>query len=218
MPRVRRRDQEEFTGWIAGLGTDSGHRVVIGHWPRSPFGVVTDAMVESPAGHRTLYAPNPQLAAFLAATYRFDEVQVAPCRAQRSRSGWMVEAGSLQVSFVTGGRPPLGWLLWVMPAPLARTLWWVDLLDVAARRVLPGVRTRGRTRDGRRQWYGAHDLHSIIAADATLDGRGLGTLGAVHPPVGFGFGSVPSRPSLVHLTTIIEAVHPGHGGNEVGNR
>jgi hypothetical protein len=45
----------------------------------------------------------------------------------------------------------------------------------------------------------------IIAADATLCGRDLGALRAVEPPVGFGFGSVPSRPSLVHLTTMIEA-------------
>jgi hypothetical protein len=56
----------QFTGWIAGLGTDSGHRVVIGHWHSSPYGVVTDVMVEDPAGHRTLYAPTPQLAEFLA--------------------------------------------------------------------------------------------------------------------------------------------------------
>src|ERR671910_573030 len=168
MPRAGRRDREVFTGWIAGLGTDSGHRVVIGHWPRSPYGVVTDAMVQDPAGHRTLYAPTAQLANFLAAAYRFDEVRVAPCGARRSGPGWTVEAGSMRVSFSVGRRPLLGWLLWVLPAPLTRTPWWVGLLDVAAR------------------------------------------------PVGFGFGSVPSRPSLVHLTTIIEAVSPGPGGDGPG--
>jgi hypothetical protein len=78
MPRVGRRDREEFTGWIAGLGTASGHRVVIGHWPRPPYGVVTDAMVQDPAGRRTLYAPTLQVAEFLAAAYRFDEVRVVP--------------------------------------------------------------------------------------------------------------------------------------------
>jgi hypothetical protein len=216
MLRVGRRDREEFTGWIAGLGTDSGHRVVIGHWSRSPYGVVTDAMVEDPAGHRTLYAPTAQLAEFLAAAYRFDEVRVAPCGARRSGPCWMVEAGSLQVSFSVGRRPLLGWLLWVLPAPLTRTPWWVGLLDIAARRVLPGVRTYGQTHDGRRQWYGARDLHPLIAVHATLDGHDLGTLQAVHPPVGFGFGSVPSWPSLVRLTTIIEAVSPGHGGDGPG--
>jgi hypothetical protein len=57
MSRLARRTRWQFTGWIAGLGTGSGYRVVIGHWPRSPFGVVTDTMVEDLPGHRTLYAP-----------------------------------------------------------------------------------------------------------------------------------------------------------------
>jgi hypothetical protein len=54
------------------------------------------------------------------------------------------------------------------------------------------VRTRGRTRGGRRQWYGAQDLHSIIAADATLSGRNLGA--ASGPPAGrlrLGAGPAP---------------------------
>jgi hypothetical protein len=96
---------------------------------------------------------------------------------------------------------------------VGRTPWWVGLLDLAARRAAAGVRTRGRTRVGRRQWYSAHDLHPIIAVDATLQGRDLGALRAVQPPVGFGFGSVPSRPSLVHLTTTIEAVRRGSAGD-----
>jgi hypothetical protein len=111
-----------------------------------------------------------------------------------------------------GRRNLLGWLLWAMPDALARTVWWVDLLDLPARRLLPGVRTRGRTRDGRRQWYSAQDLHPIVAAEAVLDGRGLGALRAVQPPVGVGFGSVLGRPSKVHLTTMIEAVPLGDGG------
>lgn len=208
-----RWEQERFSGWIAGLGTANGHRLVVGHWPTSPFGMVTDVMVEDPAGHRTLYAPTPQLAAFLGAAYRFDDVQVVTCSARRSGPDWMVQAGPLQLSFTIGRRTLLGWLLRAVPAPLARTTWWVGLLDLPARRLLPGVRTSGRTREGRRQWYGAHDLHPIVAADAILAGRALGTLRAVHPPVGFGFGSVPSRPSLVHLTITIEAARPPNGGD-----
>ena len=211
MSWLARRGREQFTGWIAGFGTASGHRVVIGHWPWSPYGVVTDVMVEDPAGHRTLYAPTRQLAEFLTATYRFDQVQVVTCNARRSGPRWTVQAGPLQLSFTIGRRTLLGWLLWAMPDVLARKPWWVGLLDLPARRLLPGVRTRGRTRDGRCQWYGAHDLHAITAVDATLDDRGLGTLRAVRPPVGFGFGSVPGRPSLVHLTATIEAVRLGDG-------
>jgi hypothetical protein len=213
MSWLARRDRKQFTGWIAGFGTDSGHRVVVGHWPRSPYGVVTDVMVEDPAGHRTLYAPTPQLAEFLTAAYRFHDVQVATCRTRSSGPCWTVQAGPLQLSFTIGRRTLLGWLPRVVPAPLARTTWWAGLLDLPARWLLPGVRTRGRTCDGRRQWYGAHDLHPIITADATLHGRQLGALRAAHPPVGFGFGSVPSRPSLVHLTTTIETARPPNGGD-----
>jgi hypothetical protein len=186
MSRLACRCRERFTGWIAGLGTASGHRVVIGHWRTSPYGAVIDAMVEDPTGHRTLYAPTPELAEFLGAAYRFHDVQVATCHARCSGPCWRVQAGPLQLSFAIGRRTLLGWLLWAMPAALVRTPWWGCLLDLPARWLLPGVRTRGRTRDGRRQWYGAQDLHPIVAASATLDGRDLGALRAVYPTVGFG--------------------------------
>jgi hypothetical protein len=128
---LARREQERFSGWIAGLGTASGHRLVVGTWPTSPFGMVTDVMVEDPGGHRTLYAPTPQLAAFLGAAYRFDDVQVVPCSARRSGPDWMVQAGPLQLSFTIGRRtswagccgrspprwpePPGGWACWTSP-------------------------------------------------------------------------------------------------------
>jgi hypothetical protein len=172
--------------------------------------MVTDVMAEDPAGHRTLYAPTPQLAAILTAAYRFNDVQVAPCSARRSSPRWTGQAGPLQVLFTIGRRTLQGWVLRAVPGPLTRTTWWVGLLDLPARRLLPGVRTTGRTRDGRRQWYGAHDLHQIVAANVTLSGRDLGALRPVHPPVGF--GSTPTRPSLVHLATTIEASHPADGG------
>jgi hypothetical protein len=102
MSWLARRNREQFTGWIAGLGTDRGHRVVIGHWHTSPYGVVTDAMVEDPAGQRTLYAPTPQLAEFLSTAYGFHDVQVATCRARRSGPCWTVQAGPLQLWFAIG--------------------------------------------------------------------------------------------------------------------
>ena len=200
---------ERFSGWIAGVGTNSGYRLVVGHWEASPYGQVIDAMVEDPAGRRSLYAPSPELAEFVGGVYRFDEVQVGACSARRTGPCWEVEAGPLRLSFTVGRRSLLGWVLWAVPAPLAGAPWWVSLQDQVARRLLPGVRTRGGTRNGRRQWYGARDLHRIVAARATLHGRDLGALGPVRPPVGFGFGSVPDRPSLVHLTSIIEAPPPG---------
>jgi len=74
-----RRNREQFTGPVAGLGTGSGYRVVIGHWRTSPSGAVTDVMVEDPSSHRTLSAPTPQLAELLSAADRFHDVQAAGC-------------------------------------------------------------------------------------------------------------------------------------------
>ena len=67
---------ERFDGWIAGLGTAAGLRVVIGHWPTSPLGAFTDVMVERPDGHRILLAPDEGVAEFVGATYTFDETRL----------------------------------------------------------------------------------------------------------------------------------------------
>jgi hypothetical protein len=61
-----------FRGAIAGVGTTSGVRVVVGRWDESPYGAFVDAMVETAAGHRALLAPTDQVAEFVATTYAFD--------------------------------------------------------------------------------------------------------------------------------------------------
>jgi hypothetical protein len=73
MSWLARRDRAQITGWIAGYGIDSGHRVLIGHWHILRYGAVADVMVESLVGHRTLYARNHTAGGdFLTATYRLD--------------------------------------------------------------------------------------------------------------------------------------------------
>lgn len=74
----RDRTGGRFDGCIAGIGTVSGLRAVVGHWPRSPFGPFSDVMVERPDGHRVLLAPSAEVAEFVGSTYRFDEVRVVP--------------------------------------------------------------------------------------------------------------------------------------------
>jgi len=199
--------REVFDGWIAGIGTSSGHRLVVGHWPLSPYGPMADVMLEAPDGRRTLFAPTAEIAAFVAATYLFDEVRVVPVDVAVDGQGWRVAAGPLLLSFRTGRRGPLGWLLRAIPTRLAAEPRWVGLLDLPARTVLRGVRTRGAARAGRWEWYGARDLHPVVSATARLDGAGLGGLADVEPPVRFGFGSVPRRPSLVRVTTTVELDH-----------
>ncbi|GAA4263699.1 hypothetical protein [Dactylosporangium darangshiense] len=207
MPRLRLR----FDGWIAGLGTASGTRLVVGNWPVSPFGPVTDVMLERADGHRLLLAATSDLAAFVVRTYTFDEVLVVPVSASQSGRRWTVVAGPLLMRFTVGRRTPLGLLLRAVPPVLASRPWWVRLIDGPARLAQPGVRTYGSAGNGHREWYGARDLRRITDATATLDGTDLGALTAVDPPVRFGFGSTPRAPSLLRITTIVELPQAGPG-------
>ncbi|MGY1704101.1 hypothetical protein ACI79C_05965 [Geodermatophilus sp. SYSU D00697] len=193
-----------FDGWILGVGTTSGTRVVVGHWPRSPLGPLSDVMVQRPDGHRVLLAPSAEAAEFIAGTYAFDEVRVLDVTVDRPRvRTWTVTGGPLRLTVEAGRRPPLGWLLRSVPAPLARTPAWVGLLDRPAR-LLTGLRTTGSAGNGRTEWYGVQDLHALTSAAGAWDGAPLGGLAPVRPPVTFGFGSVPPRPSVVRVTTTVQ--------------
>lgn len=192
-------DRLRFDGWIAGLGTSSGTRIVVGHWPHSPYGAISDVMVQRRDGRRILLAPRREVADFIAGTYAFDEVRVVDVSVERDV--WTVSAGPLELWFRTGRRPALGRLLRAVPGPLARAPAWVGLVDLPAR--VAGMRTTGSAGNGRTEWYGVQDLHSITSVDATWAGEPLGALTRVDPPVTFGFGSVPARPAVVRVTTTV---------------
>ena len=83
---------------------------MIGHRHSSPYGAVTDVMVENRAGHRTLSASTPQLAEFLAGSTASSSPRR---RLQHPGIGLVLDgrAGPPQLSF-TIGRRLLGWLLW----------------------------------------------------------------------------------------------------------
>jgi hypothetical protein len=205
------RRLQRFDGAIAGVGTASGTRLVVGMWPVSPFGHVTDVMVERPDGRRILLAPGGEVAEFIAATYRFDEVRVEPTSLRIDGDRWAVTTASLDLSFEVGRRTALGQLLSLVPRPVARSRAWCAVLDPIARRVLRGVRTRGTAGGGRREYYGALDEHRVDAVRAVLEGADLGDLRPIDPPVRFGFGSTPSRPSLVRVTTTVSLPEPVAG-------
>ncbi|MDG6101554.1 hypothetical protein Daura_39175 [Dactylosporangium aurantiacum] len=198
-----------FDGWIAGIGTAGGTRLVLGHWPRSPFGPVSDVMVERPDGHRILLAGTGQLADFVAGTYRFDEILLVPVDVVVAGTTWAATAGPLRLDFTTGRRGALGGLLRCVPPPVARHPRWIAAIDVPARLLQPGVRTHGSAGNDRHEWYGVQDLHRITAATATWDGADLGALTDVDPPVRFGFGSTPRTPSLARVTTTVGPASPG---------
>jgi hypothetical protein len=201
--RARWRLIARFDGWIAGVGTTTGLRVVIGHWARSPFGPFTDVMIEQPSGWRVLLAPTERIAGFVAGTYRFDEVRTVHVTAARDRAVWQVTAPPVELTFDVGGRSLLGVLLRAVPRRLATTPGWISTIDQVVRRVLPGVRTRGSAAGHREELYAALDLHPITRARVLWEGVDQGGLAAVVPPVRFGFGSTPPAPSLVRVVTLV---------------
>ena len=189
---------------------EAGYRIVVGRWPVSPFGPINDVMLEAPEGMRLLMAPSERVAGFIASTYRFDAVEVTPVDVVRQPGRLAVMAGPLRADMTIGRRGWLGVLLRAIPRPVATTPAWAALVDPVARTILAGVRTRGSAGSGRREWYGAWDLHPLLGVIAHWQGADLGSMANVCPPVRFGFGSTPRRPSIVRLTTTIQLPHAGH--------
>lgn len=198
---------DRFDGWIAGVGTAGGLRVVVGHWPRSPLGPFTDVMVERADGHRLLLAPSAAVGGYVAGTYRFDEVVVTRVTVAVDGPRWRVSAGPLALRFGVGRRTPVGMLLRAVPRRLATRIAWIRATDPVARRLLPGVRTHGYAAGGRREFYAALDMQAIVAAEVSWEGEDQGPLAPLDPPVRFGFGSTPAAPALVRMVTLVR--HPG---------
>ncbi|MDQ4010500.1 MAG: hypothetical protein M3228_07335 [Actinomycetota bacterium] len=193
-----------FDGEIAAFGTTSGYRVVVGRWPVSPFGSISDVMIEAPDGTRLLIAPSVEIAHFVASTYRFDSVEVGPVEVIRQPGRLEVAAGQLRATMTVGRRGWLGMLLRAVPRPVATATAWATLVDPLVRAVLPGVRTRGSAGAGRKEWYGAWDHHRLRSVTASWRETDLGSMTDVFPAVRFGFGSAPRQPCVVRLTTTVQ--------------
>jgi hypothetical protein len=198
--------RHRFDGQIAGLGSSSGARIVIGRWTDSPFGNFCDVMLQDSDEIRWLLAPSDVVAEFVSETYQFDRVRIGTVGWQEDGDRRVLTAPGLTLSFVLGGRTPIGALLSLLPRRLTTSPGWARSVAPVARLLLPGVSTTGSARDGRREFYGAFDVRRISSATGEWQGRDLGVLTAVDPPVTFGFGSTPRTPSLTSLVTTIDEV------------
>ncbi len=196
--------RERFTGRIAGVGSSSGVRLVVGRWDASPWGSFADVMVEDAAGHRVLLAPSERVRDFVAATYTFDEQVVEPVAVEDTTDGWQVSTPSLSLRLVVNGRTPLGALLALVPDRVATAPAWCSAVDPVARLVLRGVRTRGTAGNDRREWYGATSVDAVTSLTGRWRGVDLGSIAPVDPPCRFGFSSTPRRPSVTQVVTTIE--------------
>ncbi len=179
--------------------------MVVGRWEESPLGTFADVMLAEPDGTRVLLAPSQEVAEFVSSTYRFDRVEIGPVSVLDRADGQHVIAPGLDLTLVAGSRLPLGWLLRLVPRRLATAPAWARLTDPVARVLLRGVRTRGTAGNGRREYYGATDLHRISGLSGSWAGTDLGSLAPVSPDPAFGFGSTPRRPSVTALVTTVES-------------
>lgn len=193
--------RQRFHGHIAGVGSTSGVRVVVGRWAESPLGSFSDAMVADASGRRVLLAPSPEVADFVASTYSFDEVRLEPFTVD---DAWRVRSPSLSLDLRVGRRTALGRALRLVPPRVATAPAFCALTDPVARVVLRGVRTRGSAGNGRREFYAATDHHEVLSLAGSWQGADLGGLAPVLPEPGFGFSSTPPRPSVTALVTTVE--------------
>lgn len=210
-----------FRGWIAGAGTSGGTRLVLGHWPDSPFGAFSDVMVAHPDGRRELLAPSGAIADFVSATYTFETVSVVPItvshepalawrRARPAGGCWQVTTPQLSWTFTVGLRHPLGAAVAALPERVASHRRVATALNPVASTLLPGVRTSGVTRapgaPARVEWYAGRDLHRLSGSWAQWDGRDLGAMAPVSPAPLFGFSGTPTTPSLTRVVSTVDQV------------
>ena len=193
----------QFDGRIAGLGTTSGVRLVIGIWRGTSSGPSPDVMIEQADGHRVLLAPTEEVGELITSLYTFDETVVGPVKVSWSGSWCTVLGPGLSLQLAQGERSALGSTLRAVPRRIAVAPRFLRLMNFPARLIMPSVRTTGFARDGRRMTYGATDVHRIERAHGSWRHRGLGQLAEVDPPVRFGFGSTPRRPSITRVVTTV---------------
>ncbi len=199
-------DYFSFSGHIAGFGTRLGPRIVVGMWAESPFGGFSDVMLETPDGERVLLAPRDDIADFVSSCYHFDRVTVGPVRSVLRADAMSLFAPELAVEAGIGGPPGIDRLLRLVPGRLATQRWWLRAIDPVAARIVPGVRTAGSARFGRREYYGVRRSRLITSVGGQFSGADLGGLARLDPPVRFGFSSAPAIPQIVSVTTHVEAV------------
>ena len=193
-----------FTGHIAGAGTGSGLRIVVGAWDQSPFGAFTDVMLQTFDDERVLLAPDDTVSEFVASTYHFDRVEVGEVSADLGADHLSVTTATFAARIGIGAPAPIDRLLRLVPRRLATSPRWLRVIDPVAARVVSGVHTYGTAGNGRTEYYGVRRSRRITAIDGHYRGQPFGGLAPLQPPVRFGFSSAPSSPQIVAVTTTID--------------
>ncbi|MDQ4142283.1 MAG: hypothetical protein M3198_00820 [Actinomycetota bacterium] len=209
-----KRSTIRLDGIIAGCGFSSGDRFVAGIWKSGPLGPMNDLMWAQPDGRKVLLVPDPEVGTFVGGIYSFDEVRVVPFDLVTSTSHRLhLRAGPVELDLFAVPGPRIFRL---RPKWLRRTRTWVRVEDrllrpIVGRFVLQGaagVRGYGTSPSGVREWYAIDHVNPVVWGDASIDGRDLGALGPVLPPVRFGFSEFPEKPALVRCAPILDGARP----------
>jgi len=206
------RDVLRFDGWIAGAAFASGDRFVVGRWPRSPFGSFADVMWARPDGGRLLLSPDDRVLGFIGRHYAFEELRRSSVGVEISPRRIRVSGSPVDLELELELQPPgtLSRLLALRPRRLRTARPWIAIEDQVARPLVApllgggsGIRARGRTRAGSREWYAIHAFRPATAR-ASIAGVDLGEA-VPAPACGFGFSEFPPMPAAVRVTSLIEA-------------
>ncbi|MDQ4145101.1 MAG: hypothetical protein M3198_15445 [Actinomycetota bacterium] len=201
-----------FKGVIAGAAFAQGHRFVMGVWHESPAGPIADVMWAKPDGSRTLLASTEWAADFVSHHYHFDDVSATELLSEVDDGSLRIKGGDIHLHLSLGPPGVASRLLQLRPKWLQRRPAWITLENGLLRPLAvplvfgggKGIKLRGRTRVGARQWYGIQDYRPVLNGGATVAGADLGALGAALNPAAFGFSEFPKKASALWVTSLIE--------------
>jgi hypothetical protein len=206
-----RRALLRFDGHILGAAFTSGDRFVLGRWPISPLGGFADVMWARPDDERILLAGSVPVLDFVGRHYRFDRREHAVVKiGLEAGCRIRVVAGPLRMELEVGPAGAASRLLRMRPRRLRERPSWIAVEDALLRPLIApwigarGVRTRGVTSAGTREWYAIHDLRPVVRGRATVDGHDLGPVTRARE-AGFGFSEFPGRAALVRVTALFES-------------
>lgn len=154
-------------------------------------------MWATPDNERVLLTATDDAAAFITSIYAFDQIRIGPLDVSSDGTHTMVDGHGIQIKLL-GGR--------LRPFRIPRPLSFTRYIEAPIARGLMGVETYGTSPTGATEWYQTRGWRWVIAGEAVLNGRNLGTAGPIARPLSVGFSEPPARPSIVSVKVTID--HP----------
>lgn len=185
----------KVAGFISSAGFRDGHRFVVGHWPISPIGPMSDVMWATPDNERVLLTATDDAASFITSIYAFDQVRIGPLDIASDGTHTIVDGHGIRMELFGGRRRPI---------PIPRPLSFTRYIEAPIARRLMGVETYGTSPTGAIEWYQTRGWRWVIAGEAALNGRNLGSVGPMGRPLCVGFSEPPASPSIVGVHVTID--------------